>query len=251
MVDEIYPGEVTEIDIVADEAGRYAFACTRWCGADHWRMRGAVVVTQADGVEAPLPVSAPPLFQQLGIDLDAMRHTSYALPAAASLRAPGRGAGVTVCPVWLADGRGQRRVRWRRPMPSTGCAKIRRWSARSDAELWDWVAFAWLKDVSDEGYRTRPTCTLVTARRVMASSGRGDGPAGVALPGMQKMDPAMPAGPADFTDAGQMLVAGDALLQGKILRGGMGTGMPEFGSLYTDAELWDMVAYLRTFQFEQ
>ena len=64
------------------------------------------------------------------------------------------------------------------------------------------------------------------------------------------MDPEMPAGPAALTDAGQMLSASDALLQGKLLRGGMGTGMPEFGSLYTDAEMWDMVAYLRTFLFQ-
>lgn len=29
----------------------------------------------------------------------------------------------------------------------------------------------------------------------------------------------------------------------------MGTGMPEFGSLYTDKEQWAMIAYLRTFLF--
>jgi len=69
------------------------------------------------------------------------------------------------------------------------------------------------------------------------------------LPGMAKMDPAMPKGPANFTDARTMLAAGDALLQGKLLRGGMGTGMPEFGSLYTHEELWAMIAYLRTFLF--
>lgn len=69
------------------------------------------------------------------------------------------------------------------------------------------------------------------------------------LPGVAKMDPTMPKGPLDFTDAGTMLAASDALLQGKLLRGGMGTGMPEFGSLYTDDELWAMIAYLRTFLF--
>jgi mono/diheme cytochrome c family protein len=46
-----------------------------------------------------------------------------------------------------------------------------------------------------------------------------------------------------------MLAASDALLQGKLLRGGMGTGMPEFGSLYSDEEQWAMIAYLRTFLF--
>jgi high-affinity iron transporter len=80
--------------------------------------------------------------------------------------------------------------------------------------------------------------------------GKGDGPAGRNLPGMQKMDGAMPAGPADFTDPVRMLNASDVVLQGKILRGGMGTGMPEFGSLYTDDELWAMVQYIRTFLFQ-
>ena len=47
-----------------------------------------------------------------------------------------------------------------------------------------------------------------------------------------------------------MLAASDVLLQGKLLRGGMGTGMPEFGSLYTDEELWAMVMHLRRFLFQ-
>ena len=41
-----------------------------------------------------------------------------------------------------------------------------------------------------------------------------------------------------------------ALLQGKVLRGGMGTGMPEWGSLYSDQELWAVVAFLRSFTFD-
>ena len=56
--------------------------------------------------------------------------------------------------------------------------------------------------------------------------------------------------PTNFTDPAVMLGASSALLQGKIMRGGMGTGMPEFGSLYTDEELWGMVAYVRTFLFQ-
>jgi mono/diheme cytochrome c family protein len=60
----------------------------------------------------------------------------------------------------------------------------------------------------------------------------------------------MPAGPAAFSDPSQALTASDVVLQGKILRGGMGTGMPEFGSLYTDEEMWALVAYLRRFIFD-
>jgi mono/diheme cytochrome c family protein len=122
---------------------------------------------------------------------------------------------------------------------------------RSDDELWDLIALAYLRDVRPE--------SLVRAKELYArdcaachgETGKGDGVAGKDLPGMAKMDATMPAGPADFTDPGQMLSASDALLQGKLLRGGMGTGMPEFGSLYTDEELWAMVAYLRQFLFDE
>jgi hypothetical protein len=57
-------------------------------------------------------------------------------------------------------------------------------------------------------------------------------------------------GPADFTDAAQMLGASDVLLQGKILRGGMGTGMPEWGSLYTEQNMWDVISFIRSFTFD-
>jgi len=42
--------------------------------------------------------------------------------------------------------------------------------------------------------------------------------------------------PTDFTDPA-LLSASNALLQGKILRGGMGTGMPAWGAVLTDEEL--------------
>ena len=56
--------------------------------------------------------------------------------------------------------------------------------------------------------------------------------------------------PADFTDPQRMLGASPALLQGKILRGGMGTGMPMWGSIFTEEQIWDLVAHLYSFQFE-
>jgi mono/diheme cytochrome c family protein len=55
--------------------------------------------------------------------------------------------------------------------------------------------------------------------------------------------------PADLTDAGRMLGASPALLQGKLLRGGMGTGMPMWGIIFTDEQTWNIIAYLFSFQF--
>jgi mono/diheme cytochrome c family protein len=39
------------------------------------------------------------------------------------------------------------------------------------------------------------------------------------------------------------------LLQGKIIRGGMGTGMPAWGTIFDDEELRALLDYLWTFQF--
>ena len=47
-----------------------------------------------------------------------------------------------------------------------------------------------------------------------------------------------------------MLGANSAILQGKIVRGGMGTGMPYWGPIFTEAQTWVLIGYLWTFQFE-
>jgi high-affinity iron transporter len=56
--------------------------------------------------------------------------------------------------------------------------------------------------------------------------------------------------PTDFTDSEHVLAASPAHLQGKILRGGMGTGMPYWGPIFADKQTWALVAHLWTFQFE-
>jgi mono/diheme cytochrome c family protein len=56
--------------------------------------------------------------------------------------------------------------------------------------------------------------------------------------------------PADFSDPKRMLGASPALLQGKILRGGMGTGMPMWGVIFAEEQIWDLIAYIYSFQFE-
>jgi len=117
--------------------------------------------------------------------------------------------------------------------------------------VWNLVAWAWLKDVKPNALARAETLFARDCAACHGLDGKGGGPAGVGLPGMRKMDPTMPKGPANFTDAGTMLAASDVLLQGKLLRGGMGTGMPEFGSLYSDEEQWAMIAYLRTFLFRK
>ena len=243
-VDEIYPGKVVEIDVTPKVPGRYAFACTRWCSVDHWRMRGVIEVAGT----APAPTGPAPLYQQLGIDLDAMRPAPSTLPAARPSGRAGAKLGAAL-PDSLGDAASRRAM-----LPAAAFEMLRQDPASdglSDGDVWNLVAWAWLKDVKPEAMARAETLFARDCAACHGPDGKGGGPAGVNLPGLAKMDPMMPKGPMDFTDAGAMLAASDVLLQGKLLRGGMGTGMPEFGSLYTDDELWAMIAYLRTFLFEQ
>ena len=243
-VNEIYPGKVVEVDVTPDKPGRYAFACTRWCSVDHWRMRGVIEVT--GGSPLVMATIEPPLFQQLGIDLDAMRHAAQITPNATP--SSGAGAALNVAlPQDLTDPATRRTL-----APAGAFDNLRADPANaalSDADVWNLVAWVWLKDTSPSAPARAETLYARDCAACHGPDGKGKGPAGLNLPGLQKMDPAMPPGPADFTEASAMLATSDVLLQGKLLRGGMGTGMPEFGSLYTDEEQWAMIAYLRTFLF--
>jgi mono/diheme cytochrome c family protein len=245
-VDEIYPGKVVEVDVTPTRPGRYAFACTRWCGVDHWRMRGVIEVTGAAGTA--LPAGSPPLFQQLGIDLDALLRTAHITPAGQPSASKGAGLNVTL-PAEVSDP--ARRLIL---APVDAFQRLRDDPANAglgDDDVWNLVAWAWLKDSRPEALARAETLYARDCAACHGLDGKGGGPAGKDLPGMAKMDPALPKGPMSFTDAGMMLAASDVLLQGKILRGGMGTGMPEFGSLYTEEEMWALVAYLRTFLFQR
>lgn len=249
-VDEILPGKVVEIEVTPQHPGRYAFACIRWCSVDHWRMRGVIEVEgpagQAAGVGS-LPTEHAPLYQQLGIDLDAMPATPQALPAGQPSASAGAQLGVTL-PSEIND------PQTRRAIAPAGAFELLRkdpaTQALSDSEIWNLVAWAWLKDTPPEALTRAQELYSRDCAACHGVAGTGDGVAGKNLPGLSKMDSMMPQGPADFTDAGQRLAESDAFLQGKMLRGGMGTGMPEFGSLYTDDELFAMVAYVRSFLFD-
>ena len=66
---DVIPGKITELTLVFDESGKYTYYCTRWCGLNHWRMRGTIEVT---GAETPVEAAEPPLYTALGLDIDAV-----------------------------------------------------------------------------------------------------------------------------------------------------------------------------------
>ena len=53
-----------------------------------------------------------------------------------------------------------------------------------------------------------------------------------------------PVAPPSFADAQRMATRRSDVLYAKIRRGGMGTGMPNFGTLFTPEETWALVDHL-------
>lgn len=53
--------------------------------------------------------------------------------------------------------------------------------------------------------------------------------------------------PPDFTHSRRLMGASQALLQGKIIRGGMGTGMPYWGPIFTAEQIDALISYLYSF----
>ena len=246
-VDEILPGHVAEVEFTASQVGRFPFACTRWCSVDHWRMRGVIEVVDPANPNALAPTpAAPPRYQQLHLNLDAM-HPAQNVPAQPPSAA--RGAALNLAlPAYLQD-----RDYLHTHSPSDLFAQLRAdagFKTLTAAQLWDLLALAFERAAGAEAIQHGQQLYSRDCAACHGETGKGNGPAGVNLPGLTVMHPEMKRGPADFADTSQMLGASDVLLQGKLLRGGMGTGMPEWGSLYTEQDMWDVISVLRSYVFQ-
>ncbi len=243
---DIWPGQVVETTLTFDRPGVYTFYCTRWCGLGHWRMRGTIEVTGA----ASTAPGNPPLYVALGIDLDAPRSISNP-PALKPSAARGAQLNVTL-PQQYSD-----TAYYRAHTPAEVWQALRaeyRATAPADQELWDLVAFISQLNTTPEQLATGRQLYAANCAVCHGETGVGDGVAARALaakeqPALAEFGSALQA-PVNFTDSQRMLGASPALLQGKIVRGGMGTGMPYWGPLLTEAQTWALTAYLWTFQFD-
>jgi mono/diheme cytochrome c family protein len=239
---DIYPGQVTETVLVFDEPGRYTYYCTRWCGANHWRMRGMIeVIGEATG---PQPPVEPPLFVQLDLDIDD-RPLTEAVPSQTPSAERGRAlAGL------LPDYAIERDV-YRTHSPADLWLRLRSdglLAHLNDTNLWDLVAFVWQNQATPERLELGRQLYLDSCAACHEISGNGAGVMVRDLPEMNHDNMGSElVRPPDFTDPQVLLGASPAVLEGKIIRGGMGTGMPSYGPILTDTEIDAVVAYLYTF----
>jgi len=127
----------------------------------------------------------------------------------------------------------------------------------SDSEKWDVVSYIWQSNSTPEALANGRELYAQNCAACHGENGAGDGVfaddlARAGEASMQTMNGSTEMsmqGPVDFTDSKRMSGAAPALLQGKILRGGMGTGMPMWGSIFKEEQIWDLIAYIYSFQF--
>ena len=243
---DLLPGTWMTTTVIFDRPGKYTYYCTRWCGPNHWRMRGTIDVAGA-GVLAP--AEPLPLFLRLKLDLDAP-HPSEVVPSQrpSAARAGGAEADIDMEVRTQSPAQVWRALRQR---PSN--------NAISDQQVWDVVAAIWRTNTSRERVAEGRRLYRDNCAACHGETGRGDGvmakslasaDAGGEHANMPGMSGHGTVTPTDFTNARNMLGASAAFLQGKIIRGGMGTGMPYWGPIFTESQLWALVEYLWTFQFD-
>ncbi len=247
------PGEVKEVEVTFDRAGRYTIYCNTWCSPNHWRMRAAIEVYDPANPTALVTGNpSDPVIESLAarqVDIDAP-HEAGVVPAATPSAA--RGAGLVArlgsrLPPELAD------LGWRRShSPVEGWERLVQ-AGLSEPEAWDAVAYLWLVDLEPEATQAAASLYAKNCAACHGEAGDGQGPGAAALAaqGMgQHGDMQMSAGPTAFNEPGSMLGGTGEIYYAKLRRGGMGTGMPAFGPIFTPAETWQLVDYLWTFVFE-
>jgi len=243
---DVLPDTVTDVTLTFDKPGIYTFFCTRWCGLNHWRMRGTIEVS---GSNSDLEPASPPLHATLGLDIDAPHNT----PVIPSNR-PSTISGQQLATDLPID---QSPDYYRTHAPYQVFDALNSTSL-TETQRWDVVAYIWKSNTTPDSLANGQQLYIQNCAACHGESGAGDGVfaddlAAAAESSMQTMAGAediMIQSPVDFTNPTRMLGASPALLQGKILRGGMGTGMPMWGSIFTEEQIWNLIAYLYSFQFD-
>ena len=244
---DVKPGEMTDLTLTFDQPGTYTYYCTRWCGANHWRMRGTITVTGETSEE----VVTLPLYVQLGLDIDA-EHEAQTVPDERPSAKKGAELAIDLSTYQTLD-------YYRSHSPEEVWHELRDdeiLSTYTDQQLWDAVAFIWRSNTTQEELAEAQQLYDVNCAACHGESGAGDGVFGGEQ--AQVMGDAHASSAdheivqaTDFTDPHHILSASPALLQGKLIRGGMGTGMPMWGVIFTEEQTWSLVGYLYNFQFEE
>ena len=243
----IYPGEFVQVEFTATEAGRFTFYCDAWCSPFHNRMRGSLMVVDPDYPEdlltsqigqAEMPVAG-------AIDVDSP-HPAEHFPDKRPSAKRGERLYADLYDSALLDN--AQRTALRSQSPSAVFQMLRQTSEPfsmspgrplTEDDTWDVVAYLWWSTTMpqrlDQG-------KIQYDRNCAACHGLGGSGGKVDLRALDEP-------PGDLSGAETMMGASSQLLVAKARRGGMGTGMPAWGAIFSEAELVNITDYIWSFVF--
>jgi plastocyanin/mono/diheme cytochrome c family protein len=250
---QIDPGQVKEVEVSFDRPGRYTMYCNTWCSPNHWRMRGTIEVYDPGNPGAlSARDTADPVVEKLlanGVDIDAP-HAAEVVP----LNRPSASRGVEIVrkledrlPAELSD------IAWRRTHSPVQAWTMLVGQGVDSASAWDVVAYLWRMDLDSKSLQAAGTLYAKNCAACHGEVGDGRGPGADALIDqgiVQSDDMPMAGEPTALADPSIMLGGSSDIYYAKLRRGGMGSGMPGFGPVFTSDETWALVSYLWTFVFD-
>lgn len=226
----IDPGKVGEVTLTFDQPGTYTYYCTTWCSPNHWRMRGVIEVRDTNDPDRIPTAQTDPVIANLqteGVDIDESR-TLFEPLQGLNVILPDNLDGWTI-PDELID------IDWRRThTPVEASELLGNANPEQEAEaIYGVVASLWLanpinSDI-DAPYLYNQNCAACHGE-----TGLSDGPGAFFTP----------VQPVAFGNTSYMFTMRSDVLYAKIRRGGMGTDMPNFGTILTREETWALVDYL-------
>lgn len=243
------PGQTESVRFTAPAPGRYVVYCTTWCSPHHWRMRTVLEVTDPADPTRPLHYVQEP--QRYAITVDPMTldmpHPAPVWPEQRPDVAQGRAVwealAPTVAPTLLLAELGWPALTPAQLFTALGqgdvdeLAVVAAWPA---AEQWALVAYLFHESTTPAALARGELLYSRSCAECHGEGGAGDGFAASFAP------VAVP----DLTDLRQGMGASPALYYAKIARGGMGTGMPNWGTIFAEDDLWALTDYLMHFLFD-
>jgi cytochrome c oxidase subunit 2 len=245
-VGRILPGETATVEFTADRVGRYTFYCNIWCSPFHYRMRGTLeVVDPLAPYQLPVSEGAPADPLQ-GLDIDAPHQAEY-YPVVPSSAILGKLIYERLAGPDLPGPEELQSLREQSPSAVFVALREGRFlgatrglgQALTLEETWDVVAYLWSLTTTAQDLALGEGLYAKNCAACHGETGGGDGPGARYLEGA----------PVDFTDAKTMAGGTHQIYEAKTRRGGMGTGMPNWGAIFTVQELRSLIDYLWTFLF--
>lgn len=240
------PGEPVNITLTFDKPGTYTFYTTTPSSSNFWRMRGVIEVTGDGEPQA----AESPLYVRLGLDLDGEHESDEEHVELSNQPSAERGAVfVNQIPAIMLTS-----DYYVSHSPMETFEELRdgpELQTLNDQDVWDVVAYIWAQNTTSTALMDGEKLYQVNCAACHGENGAGDGQFADEMKAIAEKnnDEHGIQTPTDFTDAEHLLEARPAILQGLLLRGGMGTGMPMWGTIFTEKETWDLVGFLYSFQF--